>query len=149
MAARQLDPTTMDSRSFAQLVKETPPDDLREVLRGDQGRGILDEMVARMPEVFRSDRAGSLGAVIHWRIQGRADHGTDVYQVVIADGRCEPSASADREPALTLTLDAVDFLRMVTGNAHPVMLSMKGKLKTSGDLGLTAKFPSLFDIPKA
>jgi hypothetical protein len=28
------------------------------------------------------------------------------------------------------------------------MLVMRGKLKTSGDLALTAKFPQLFDNPK-
>ena len=44
-------------------------------------------------------------------------------------------------------MSAVDFLNLTTGNAHPVLLVMRGRLKTKGDVVLTAKFPTLFDIP--
>jgi putative sterol carrier protein len=86
--------------------------------------------------------------VIHWRIGDRLDGGVDVYELVISDGACRLSPRPEGEPNLTLSLGAVDFLNVVTGNAHPVLLVMRGKLKTKGDLGLTAKFPNLFDVPK-
>ena len=148
MTVEQADPATMDRLEFARLVKRTPTGELRRLLHGERRKAVLTEMVSQMPSVFRTDRAGSLAAVVHWRIGDRPDGGTDVYELVIADGSCRVSARPDRRPDLTLSLGAVDFLNLVTGNAHAVMLVMRGKLTTTGDLGLTAKFPSLFETPR-
>ncbi|MER7166865.1 SCP2 sterol-binding domain-containing protein [Micromonospora sp. NPDC000207] len=117
-------------------------------MSGGHRHAVLEELFVRMPHVFRADRAGSLQAVVHWRIGDRPDGGSDTYQLVIDGGRCVVSEQPDREPALVLTIGAVDFLAVVTGNAHPVVLAMRGKLRSKGDLGLTAKFPTLFDNPK-
>ena len=43
-----------------------------------------------------------------------------------------------------LTLAPADFLKVVSGNANPVMMFMTGKLKAKGDLGLAAKIADLF-----
>ena len=148
MTVDHADPATMDPLEFARLVKRTPADELRRLMHGERRRAVLTELVSQMPGVFRSDRAGSLAAVVHWRIGDRPDGGTDLYEMVIADGVCRVSDRPGGRPDLTLTLGAVDFLNLVTGNAHAVMLVMRGKLTTSGDLGLTAKFPSLLSPPK-
>ena len=148
MLANDADPATMDPLEFARLVKKAPASDLRRLMEGERRPAILGELVRRMPGVFRADRAGSVNAVVHWRIGDRPDGGTDVYEMVIADGTCVLSAKPEREPKLTLTLGAVDFLNLVTGNRHAVMLVMQGRLKTRGDLALAAKFPNLFDVPK-
>lgn len=149
MPVDELNPATMDPREFARLVKKTPTGELRRMMRSERRTAVLDELFARMPGVFRADQAATINTVIHWNIGDRPDGGVDVYEIVIADGTCRLSAEAALEPKLTLSLGAVDFLNLVTGNAHPVALVMKGKLRTRGDLALTAKFPGLFDIPKA
>ncbi|MET7426933.1 SCP2 sterol-binding domain-containing protein [Dactylosporangium sp. NPDC005555] len=148
MSVNDADPATMDPREFARLVKKTPARELRQMMHSERRTAVLDELFVRMPGVFRADRAGAMNAVIHWVVGDRPDGGADTYELVIAGGRCELSPEPRREPKLTLTLGAVDFLNLVTGNAHPVVLVMRGKLKTTGDLALTAKFPNLFDIPK-
>jgi putative sterol carrier protein len=148
MLIHEADPATMDPREFARLVKNTSDDDLRRLVYGDRRHVVLGELISAMPGVFRSEVAGATRAVVHWHIGDRADGGTDRHEFVIADGVCTVSDTVTREPNLTLTLGAVDFLKLVTGNAHAVMLVMRGKLKTSGDLALTAKFPHLFDNPK-
>jgi len=148
MSVNDANPATMDPREFSRLVKKTPADGLRQLMHGERRAAVLDGLFDRMPGVYRADRGGSLDAVIHWRIGDRPDGGIDTYELVITNGTCERSGSPDREPKLTLTLGAVDFLNLVTGNAHAVALVMRGKLKTKGDLALTAKFPNLFDIPK-
>lgn len=148
MTIQEADPATMDPREFARLVKRTPADELRRLVHGERRDTVLGQLIRAMPGVFRSDVAGSTRAVVHWRIGDRADGGHDLYEFVIADGVCTVSDTVDREPKLTLTLGAVDFLNLVTGNAHAVMLVMRGKLRTSGDLALTAKFPQLFDNPR-
>ncbi|MGQ5260853.1 SCP2 sterol-binding domain-containing protein [Micromonospora sp. ZYX-F-536] len=149
MSGNYVNPATMDPREFARMVKTTSTDDLRRMMHGDQRAAVLDELFARMPGVFRADRAGSTNAAIHWQIGDRPDGGVDIYELVIANGTCTLSDSPGSEPKLTLMLGAVDFLNLVTGNAHPVLMVMRGRLKTRGDAALTARFPKLFDIPKA
>jgi hypothetical protein len=148
MTIENADVATMDPLEFARLVKRSSSDELRRLVHGSRRGAVLDELVSQMPGVFRADRARGIEATVHWRIGDRLDGGVDVYEFVIADGTCVVSAQPAGTPRLTLSLGAVDFLRLVTGNAHPVMLTMRGRLKTRGDVGLTAKFPSLFDPPK-
>ncbi|GAA4690357.1 SCP2 sterol-binding domain-containing protein [Phytohabitans rumicis] len=148
MPIEDLDPAKLDARELALLVKATPAGELRGLMTGSRRSAVLDTVVGRMPGVFRGDRAGAMSAVVHWRIGDGPGGGVDVYEIVIEGGTCALSAAPRRQPKLTLTIGAVDFLRMVTGNAHPIALAMKGKLKTKGDLALTAKFPQLFDIPR-
>ncbi|MFG1651594.1 SCP2 sterol-binding domain-containing protein [Micromonospora sp. NPDC049275] len=148
MTTDNADPATLAPRDLAIFVKRTPLPDVRALMSGERRDALLREVFRRMPDVFRADRAAGLDAVIHWVIGDRPDGGADRYQLEIADGRCRVSPVADREAKLTLTIGGADFLLVVTGNAHPVVLTMKGRLRTRGDLALIAKFPSLFDVPK-
>lgn len=138
-----------DPREFARLVKKTPADALKRMMQGERRTTVLDEIFTGMPAVFRPEKAGTINAVIHWRIGDRPDGDVDTYELVIARGTCELSAKPEHEPTLALTIGAVDFLRTVTGNANPMMLFLRGKMKAKGDLGLATKFPNLFDPPKA
>ncbi|BCB80735.1 hypothetical protein GCM10022251_01220 [Phytohabitans flavus] len=141
--------SSVDPKQFAQIVKSAPDAQIKEVMASDMRQKILDEVFARMPSLFRPDRAGSTNAVIHWNITGRSDGGTDTYEVVIADGVCTLSPSPDSDPKLSLTMGPVEFLKVVSGAGNPVMMFMTGKLKAKGDLGLAANIANLFDIPKA
>jgi putative sterol carrier protein len=140
---------SVDPKQFAQLVKSAPADQLKAVMQSDRRGKILDEIFGRMPTLFRADRAGATNAVIHWSVGDRPDGGVDTYELVIADGACTLSPKPENDPKLALTLGAVDFLKVVSGNGNPVMLFMTGKLKAKGDLTLAANIANLFDIPKA
>ncbi|MDQ7905495.1 SCP2 sterol-binding domain-containing protein [Phytohabitans sp. ZYX-F-186] len=141
--------SSVDPKQFAQIVKSSPDAKIQEVMSSDLRGKILDEVFGRMPTLFRADRAGSTNAVIHWNVTGRPDGGTDTYEVVIENGACTLSPSADRDPKLSLTMGPVEFLKVVSGAGNPVMMFMTGKLKAKGDLGLAANIANLFDIPKA
>ncbi|EEP72697.1 SCP2 sterol-binding domain-containing protein [Micromonospora sp. KC207] len=136
-------------KEFAQLVKSTPDDKIAEVMSGDLRGKVLSEVFGRMPTLFRADRAGSTSAVIHWSITGRPDGGTDTYEIVVADGACTVNETPQHDPKLSLTMGPLEFLKIVSGGANPVMMFMTGKLKAKGDLGLAANIANLFDIPKA
>jgi putative sterol carrier protein len=140
---------TMDSQEFAQLVKVTPADQIKSLLEGEQRAAILDAIFDRMPRTFRPDRAGSTNAVIHWTVGDRPDGGADTYELVIKDGTCTLSPKPEHDPKVALTVGAVDFIKVVSGNGNPVMMFMTGKLKAKGDLGLAANIANLFDVPKA
>ena len=149
MSANDAAGATMDPQEFAQLVRKTPTDELKQLMQSERRAEILDEIFGRMPGLFRPERAGATNAVIHWIIGGRPDGGLDTYELVIADGTCTLSPQPEHDPKLALTVGAVDFLKVVTGGANPVTLFMTGKLKAKGDLGLAANIANLFDIPKA
>ncbi len=141
--------SSVDPKEFARLVKTTPADQIKAALAGEHRQAILDEVFRRMPAQFRADRAGGTNSVIHWNITGRPDGGTDSYEVVIENGTCTTSEKPERDPKLTLTMGSVEFLKIVSGGANPVMMFMTGKLKAKGDLGLAANIANLFDLPKA
>jgi hypothetical protein len=148
MLGYDANPAEMDPLTFARLVKGASAHELQQLMRGERRQAVLDELLRQMPGAFRADKAGSLDAVVHWNIADRLDGGSDVYELVISRGTCRLSPSPQHEPQLTLSIGAVDFLRVVTGNAHPVALVMKGRLRTKGELGLIAKFPTLFAVPR-
>ncbi|MEU8816513.1 SCP2 sterol-binding domain-containing protein [Actinoplanes sp. NPDC048796] len=136
-------------KEFAQLVKSTPDSKIAEVMAGESRTKILDEVFNRMPTLFRPEKAGSTSAVIHWVITGGAGGASDTYETVIENGACTVTNQPARDPKLTMTMDAVTFLKVVSGDGNPMMLFMTGKVKAKGDLGLAANVAKLFDIPKA
>jgi hypothetical protein len=141
--------TAGDPARFLSSVRSASKDQLAAALTGEARDKILAAIFNRFPAQFRADRAGATNAVIHWTITGRSDGGSDVYEVVIADGACTVSPAASAEPKLNVTLDGVDFLQMISGSANPMMMFMTGKLKAKGDLGLAANLANLFDLPKS
>ncbi len=136
-------------KEFAQLVKSTPDSTIAEVMASDSRGKILDEVFNRMPALFRADRAGSTQAVIHWNITGGAGGSTDTYETVIENGACTVTDQPVRDPKLSMTMDPVTFLKVVSGDGNPMMMFMTGKIKAKGDLGLAAQVAKLFDIPRA
>lgn len=136
-------------KEFAQLVKATPDSKIAEVMSGDSRSKILDEVFNRMPTLFRPEKAGNTTAVIHWIITGGAGGASDTYETVIENGACTVTSQPARDPKLAMTMDAVTFLKVVSGDGNPMMLFMTGKIKAKGDLGLAANVAKLFDIPKA
>ena len=137
-----------DPSVFAREVKTASDGALRELLAGDRRDAVLDALVQGMPAVFRSDRAGTLEAVVHWHVAGRPDGTEDVFEIRIAGGRCVVADRPQAAPRLVLRIDAVDFVKMTTGNANARMLFLRGRLRARGDLGLVNKFPTLFDVPR-
>ena len=134
---------------FAKLVKSTSDDQLATLLSGDRRKPVLDGIFARMPELFRADKAGSTNATIHWIITG-GPNSSDTYEVKIADGACQTSSTPTTDtPRLAVTVAPVDFVKVITGNANPMTMFMSGKLKAKGDLGLAASIQQLFTLPKA
>jgi hypothetical protein len=108
-----------------------------------------------MWQVFRTmrqrvdrQRAKGIDAVVEFRVAGRRDGGIDRYQVAIADGRCMTSRRGTGEPAVTLGLGPVAFLRMVGGDVSGPRLLIAGRLKLRGDLLLAARLPRVLNVPK-
>lgn len=142
--ARRLSPA-----DFAASVGTVPREQLEQAMRGRMRRVVLDEVVRRMESEFLPERATGLDAVIQMNITGGADGAGDIYQLAIRDGTCVTSAGATEEPKVTLTLDAVDFLRMASGAVGGIDLYLGGRLKFDGQAMMLTRLTSMFQIPTA
>jgi putative sterol carrier protein len=141
----QVDASAVDPHEFARNIAQTSDEDLREGMQGPLRDQIIGEVFRRMEEHFKPQAAAD--AVIHWQITGRPDGKEDHWEVVIAGGSCTTTPEPTAEPRVTLKLDGVAFLRLVTGNANGPMLFMSGKLKIEGDLMFAAQIQSMFVLP--
>lgn len=138
----------VDRLAFARQVKRATDGELLALMQSPRRESLIDDIVEDLPAVFLPDRAGDLDAVVHWKVTGRPEGGTDTLELVISAGTLAASREPSRMPRLTLTLGPADFLKMVTGNANPKLLFLRGRMKARGDLGLTTRFPSLFNTPR-
>jgi putative sterol carrier protein len=141
----QVDPSAVQAEEFSRSIGETPDAELHEGMRGPLRDQVIAEVFQRMEQHFKAD--GGEEAVIHWAIAGRPDGGVDRWEVVIADRGCTASAELRSDPRVTLNLDGVDFLKLVTGNVSGPTLFMSGKLRIEGDLMFSTRIQSMFTIP--
>jgi putative sterol carrier protein len=144
----QVDLSTADPEQTAKMIAQLSDEQLREGMSGPQREAILAEVFSRMQDHFKPASAQGVDAVVHWKITGRPDGGYDHWEVVVRDGKCAATNEPQHDEArATLTLDAVDFMRLVTGNVAGPMLFMSGKLRIEGDLMFTTQIQSMFTIP--
>jgi putative sterol carrier protein len=142
-----LDFSAVSPQEFAKIVKGLSAQQIKEIAQGELRTRVLAEVFGRMERQFRPEAAGSLAAVIRWKVTGDSDV---VYETAIADGACTVTAGrSEAEPRLTLIMGDADFLRLVSGNGNPVTMFMMRKLKIVGDVGLASGLTRYFDIPKA
>ena len=146
----EIDPTQVDANELARNMAQATDEQLAELMAGPLRATILSEIFRRMSEHFRADAARDTEAVIHWRIAGHPEKGHDEFETVISEGACVVREHIETDPPrVAFTIDGVDFLKLVTGNAAGPTLFMTGKLKIKGDLMFAASAASLFTIPKA
>ncbi|MFI6343998.1 SCP2 sterol-binding domain-containing protein [Streptomyces sp. NPDC050560] len=146
---RGLDFSTVTPERFAAMVKAMSGEQLRAVFADvPLGERVLDEVFGRVGRQFRPEAAGSLRALVRWQITG-APGRRAVYETHIADGACTVRrGGSDAEPRLAFTLRDADFLRLVSGNATPVALLLRRRVRVTGDLALAAALTRYFAIPR-
>jgi hypothetical protein len=118
-------------------------------MSSDVRRPVLDAIFGRMAEFYSSKGAGSKRQVVHWHVTGAPDGGSDDYQTAMQHGVCEVSDTPNEEPRTELSMDGVQFLKIVTNNASPITLFMTRKIKVQGDLGFATALQKMFTIPTA
>jgi len=140
-----VDASGVDAEEFARNIGQTPDRELRAAMEGPLREQIVAEVFRRMELHYRPQNGED--AVIHWRIGGRPGGGEDHWEVVISGEQCTTSSEPRSEPRVTLKLEGVHFLKLVTGNANGPRLFMTRKLKIDGDLMFSTRIQSMFSIP--
>ena len=143
----KLDFASVSPEEFARIVKKLSTKEIKELAQGELRARVLSEVFGRMEKQFKAESAGSIEALIRWKITGESEV---VYETKIADGSCTVTEGrGEAEPRVTLLMGDAEFLKLVSGNASPVTMFMTRKLKIVGDVALASGLTRLFDIPKA
>lgn len=132
-----VDPSSLDPVDVATAVATTSGKHMRAVMEGEFRPIVLEEVFRRFPEFIDPDKAADLALSIGFRIGGRRDGEVDRYVVHVRDGGCtiETDPPQGQRRDATITVDGADFLRLVTGQPHPVRGVLTGALKVRGDRG--------------
>jgi putative sterol carrier protein len=141
--------TAISAEDLAGLVANATDEQLAEAMSGPQREAALREIFARMAEHLDPNKAKGQDAVVHFQILGRPDGGYDEFEVVVKNGKCEVTQTPSQEPRVTLKVEPVAFLKLITSQKSGPELFMTGKLKIDGDLMFAPQIASLFRIPTA
>ncbi|MFJ2743362.1 SCP2 sterol-binding domain-containing protein [Streptomyces sp. NPDC087440] len=145
-----LDFASVSPEEFARIVKKLSPKEIKEIAHGELRERVLAEIFGRMERQFRPEAAGSLDALIRWKVTGGDGEGDAVYETHIKGGVCTvTSGRSENESRVTLIMGDAEFLKLVSGNGNPVTMFLTRKLKLVGDVALAAGLTRYFDIPKA
>ncbi len=130
-----VDPSALDPVDVATAVATTSGKHMRSVMEGGFRPIVLEEVFRRFPDFIDADKARELKLCIGFRIGGRKDGEVDRYVVHVVDGVCtiETSPPEGQERDATITVDGADFLRLATGQLHPVRGVLTGALKVKGE----------------
>ncbi len=145
-----VDPTALDPVDVATAVARTPVKHLRAVMGGGFRPVVLTEVFRRLPEFIDTGKAERMRLSVGFRIGGRADGGVDRYAVHVADGACtvETAPPEGQGRDATISCDGADFLRLATGQLHPVRGVLTGTLKVKGDRAKALAFNGAMRPPQ-
>jgi hypothetical protein len=138
------------AEGFGRVVRDASPERLEQVMRSPARKPLLDGIFWGMPKQLDTDAAVGVKTAIRWDITSRPDGQVDTYLLELDKGRARTSKGTDGEPPrLTITMDAVEFLRLVSGNLDPMQAYFKGRIQLAGDIMVAAKMAQLFRMPGA
>ena len=126
---------------MAEAFKGRSDEEIFELL-GRLDYDFLEEMFEAISNRFEPERAGGRTGVLQWEV-GRPE-GTAVYQLKVADGKCQVFKGREEEPNVTASIDIADFARFVAGDLDALNAFTTGRLRVSGDLTMAPLFESWF-----
>ncbi|HEX9767226.1 MAG TPA: SCP2 sterol-binding domain-containing protein [Nitriliruptorales bacterium] len=142
------DNTTVAARQFAKMVRDNDDHTIRNFINSDAREFVLTEIFRQMEGQFQPPRVPLPRLVVHWKILDRPGGGYDHFEVGFKGRRITINNPPrwDR-PNLTFRVDGVNFLKLVTGNAHPVKMVRDGRLSLQGLYPVALLFDRLFERP--
>lgn len=150
-----VDARDIDPLDIGRVLHGVPADHLRSVMASDFRSVVLEEIFERMPTYVNGRKAAGVQITVGFRLTGRPDGEVDRFVLRLRDGAAtvlagEAADAVDPQDCqATVTCQAADFLRLVTGHLSVVTGVLRGQLKVQGDKMAAVRLNSAFDIPTA
>jgi len=135
-----------DAATLARLARRTPEPVLRAATIPPLRTFVVGQIFRRMPSQLKPGAAPP-DTVIRWDI-GDGDR-LESWFLVFEEGRCRSTTrTPEANPRTTLTVTALDFLRLAAGTELPMAMFQSGRIRISGDLFFAAQLQGMFEIPR-
>ena len=134
--------TTSRSSEFNEIVRSIDDETLASAMADPMSRTVvLHAVFDEMPRRLIGDRVEGVDSVVCWRIGEPAD----MWTVVVANSRCTVhQGNPGLDPAVTLELGMVPFLRMIAGQMGGMALLVTGNLRIKGNMMTARKMEKWF-----
>ncbi len=133
---------------IGKLVRDASPERLDQVMKSPARRAVLDGVFWQMPRQLDAKAAANVKTTIQWNITGRPDEGVDTFLLEIDNGTAKATRGTEGpDPKLTITMDGVEFLRLISGNSDPMAAYFKGRIQLTGDIMVAAQLAQIFKMP--
>ena len=112
-------------------------------------RAVLDGVFWQMPRQLDAKAAGQRqdgDPVEHHRPRRRAASTRYLLEVERGTARTNRGIEGP-DPKLTITMDGVEFLRLISGNSDPMAAYFKGRIQLAGDIMVAAQLAQIFKMP--
>lgn len=103
----------------------------------------ISSLMDKLPDFFLPEKAQGVDAVIQFDLSG--EHGGQWF-ITIKEGTLKVDEGKAESPKLTIAADAKDMFDIFTGKLNAMAAFSGGKLKLSGDLGLSMKLMNFFKM---
>jgi putative sterol carrier protein len=144
---QEVDLASIDPAEIGKVVAQTSDEQLAEGMSGPLRSQVIGEVFSRMKDFFKPENAAGQEAVVHWKITGGPEGSVDHWEIVVRNGELTVTDSPTETPRVTLTMDGVSFLKLVTGAEPGPTMFMSGKLQLEGDMMFAANIQSMFTLP--
>ncbi len=135
---------------LAPLLEAIPDRHLEQLMRTPARRVVVETIFLLMPRYLNRSQATGLDMTIRWRVKGPVPHEDeiDVYDLIIVQRRCRVTrGESEGRPLVTITIEPIELLRLVTGRTSPMQSYLGGRLSLRGDIMQAARLTSLFRVP--
>jgi putative sterol carrier protein len=133
------------AEQFAEAVKGMSDEELAEAVKNLGYDATLKQIFDEMPNAFVPEKAAGVSSELQYDIN--TEEGVKQWSVKIADGTCTTSEGPASEPRLTLSVDLVNFIRLIFNQVDGTQLFMSGKLKLQGDMMFAMQMQTFFQRP--
>ena len=138
---------TADAGEIASMISQADDDELRTLIADDELReAAVSTGLNRFQEFAVAERLAEVKGVVRFVVT-RSRGADDRYDATFADGNVDVVPSGSADPDVSVTTDALDFIRLVSGTASAALLLLSGRLRVQGDENLALQVGGVFKVP--
>lgn len=94
---------------------------------------INELMTNLIKKAFNPGKAAGVDTVMQFNFTGAQ---ASQWVVTVKNQKIDTAEGSHPSPAMTMTVDTEDYIKIATGELDASMAFMKGKVKVSGDMGV-------------